>query len=171
MLLSGSCSAEASQPREKTTHTELRCEVSALRDAVGMDIVPQGTVHSEKTQSNSSKNNICGLWAAMVLLYLSQTLSFLLLQRSPFAATELKVRNGFQAAHFPFFLLYMKIKGTGKRSQLHGTGCYTNRWDLFIPARTAAPGHIWSPKPPPWLCSPAGILSWSHYQDLTTPLQ
>lgn len=31
----------------------------------------------------------------------------------------------------------------------------------FTPARTAALGHIWSPKPPAWLFSFAGIFSWS----------
>lgn len=38
-----------------------------------MYIVPEGTVHFEKTQSNSSKNNIYGLHTVMALFYLSET--------------------------------------------------------------------------------------------------
>lgn len=33
---------------------------------------------------------------------------------------------------FSFFLLYMKIKGTGEGAELHLTGCRTNRWQLLL---------------------------------------
>lgn len=33
---------------------------------------------------------------------------------------------------FSFFLLHVKIKGTGEGAELHLTGCRTNRWQLLL---------------------------------------
>lgn len=44
----------------------------------------------------------------------------------------IKVRNRFQAVHFPPLLICMKIRGTAEGAELHRTRHYANRQQLLL---------------------------------------
>lgn len=82
----------------------------------------------------------------------------------------------FRQIVFPF-LLYMKIKGTGKSARLHLTGCCTNRWqlllqrDLLLPEQQHLDISVVTQTPHPGYFHLQVFCHGHHYQDLTPPEQ